>query len=97
MQDRAEDTPLFLTNRHAAHTPRRVQQIIGEYAAQAKVKATPHTFRHQCLTILTAEGMTDAELQLISGHSRKDTLGIYQHLGMSPAIRAKYEAAMGKQ
>lgn len=31
----------------SAFRPRRVQQIVREYAEQAGVKATPHSFRHQ--------------------------------------------------
>ena len=46
-----------------------------KYAQEAGVTATPHTFRHQALTWLTKNsGMADAEIQLLSGHSRRETL-----------------------
>jgi integrase len=66
--------------RNTKYTARRVQQIVKSYAEQAGVKATPHSFRHQAITWLTRHsGLADAELQLIIGHARRETLAIYQH------------------
>ena len=87
---------LFQTRLHKAYSSRRVQQIVEVYAAQAQVKATPHTFRHQAITWLTRNsGMADAELQLITGHARRETLAIYQHIALDGALEAKYQGAMG--
>ena len=62
---------------------RRVQQVVKLYAEQAGVNATPHTFRHQAITWLTKNsGLADAELQLITGHARRETLAIYQHVAV---------------
>ena len=36
----------------------------------------PHLFRHQMLTYLTSKGLTDAQIQLISGHESKKNLDI---------------------
>jgi len=88
---------LFQTRRNTRYTTRRVQQIVKLYAEQAGVTATPHTFRHQCITWLTRNsGMADAELQLITGHARRETLAIYQHIALDGDLEAKYQEAMKK-
>jgi integrase/recombinase XerD len=86
---------LFQSRRNARFTTRRVQQIVKEYAEKAGVRATPHTFRHQAVSYLTRHsGMADAELQLITGHARRETLAIYQHVALDGDLEAKYQAAM---
>ncbi len=86
---------LFQTRRNTKFSPRRVQQIVKQYAEKAGVQCTPHTFRHQAITWLTKRsGMADAELQLIAGHSRRETLAIYQHVAVDGCLAEKYQAAM---
>ena len=86
---------LFQTRRCSKFTTRRVEQIVKKYAWQAGVKATPHAFRHQCVTFLTkTSGLADAEFQLITGHARRETLAIYQHVAVDGALADKYQAAM---
>jgi integrase len=86
---------LFQTRRNSKFTTRRVQQIVKHYAEQAGVKATPHTFRHQAITWLTRHsGMADAELQLITGHARRETLAVYQHIALDRELEEKYQGAM---
>jgi len=86
---------LFQTRRASKFSARRVQQIVKKYAEEAGVRATPHTFRHQAITWLTRHsGMADAELQLITGHSRRETLAIYQHISLDGDLQKKYEEAM---
>ena len=86
---------LFQTRRNTRYSTRRVQQIVSAYAEKAGVKATPHTFRHQCITWLTRQsGMADAELQLITGHAKRETLAIYQHVALDSELEAKYQQAM---
>jgi len=88
---------LFQTRRNTRYTTRRVQQIVKLYADQAGVKATPHTFRHQAITWLTRQsGLADAELQLITGHARRETLAIYQHVALDNDLEQKYQEAMKK-
>ena len=88
---------LFQTRRNTRYTTRRVQQIVKLYAEQAGVTATPHTFRHQAITWLTRHsGLADAELQLITGHARRETLAIYQHVALDGDLEAKYQEAMKK-
>ena len=88
---------LFQTKRNGKFSSRRVQQIVKKYAEEAGVNATPHTFRHQAITWLTRHsGMADAELQLITGHARRETLAIYQHVALDGELEARYQEAMGK-
>lgn len=88
---------LFQTTRNSKFTTRRVQQIVKLYAETAGVKATPHTFRHQAITWLTRHsGLADAELQLITGHARRETLAVYQHVALDGDLEAKYQEAMKK-
>jgi integrase len=88
---------LFQTRRNTKYTTRRVQQIVKDYSDKAGVKATPHTFRHQAITWLTRHsGLADAELQLITGHARRETLAIYQHVALDGELEAKYQEAMKK-
>lgn len=88
---------LFQTKRATRFSTRRVQQIVKRYAEQADVKATPHTFRHQAITWLTRHsGLADAELQLVTGHARRETLAIYQHIALDGQLEDRYQAAMKK-
>jgi site-specific recombinase XerD len=86
---------LFQTRRCGKFSTRRVEQIVKQYAERAGVQCTPHTFRHQAITFLTkTSGLADAELQLITGHARRETLAIYQHVAVDGQLADKYQAAM---
>jgi len=86
---------LFQTKRATKFSTRRLEQIVKKYAEEAEVQATPHTFRHQCITWLTRySGMADAELQLITGHARRETLAIYQHVALDGDLEKKYQDSM---
>jgi integrase/recombinase XerD len=86
---------LFQTRRSTKFSSRRVQQVVKHYANQAGVCATPHTFRHQAITWLTkSSGFSDAELQLITGHSRRETLAIYQHIAVDGEMAERYQRAV---
>jgi integrase len=52
----------------------------------------PHLFRHQMLTYLTSKGLTDAQIQLISGHESKKSLEVYQHLSLELVDKAYQDA-----
>ena len=59
------------------------------------MRCTPHTFRHQAITWLTRHsGMADAELQLIWGHARRETLAVYQHVALDGDLEKKYQDSM---
>jgi len=71
-----------------------VQQIIQEYREKAGFTQPvhPHLFRHQMLTYLTAKGLSDAQIQLISGHESKKSLEVYQHLSLESVDKAYQDA-----
>jgi hypothetical protein len=48
--------------------------------------------RHQMLTYLTSKGLTDAQIQLISGHESKKRLEVYQHLSLESVDKAHQDA-----
>ena len=83
---------LFETTRYTGFTTRRIQQIVKEYREKAGItaKVHPHLFRHQMITFLTKEGLTDAQIQLISGHSSKKSLEVYQHLSLK-SVEGAYQ------
>jgi site-specific recombinase XerD len=85
-----------LSRSGACHfTPRRIQQIVQEYRKEAGIAQHihPHLFRHQMLTYLTGKGLSDAQIQLISGHQSKKSLEIYQHLSLD-AVEGAYQDAV---
>jgi integrase/recombinase XerD len=86
---------LFETRHCGPFTPRRVQQIVQAYRRRAGLdqRVHPHLFRHQMLSHLTAQGLSDAQIQLISGHESKRSLEVYQHLSLEQVERA-YQAAV---
>jgi len=85
---------LFESTHRRPITERRVRQIITQYAHKAGItkRVYPHLLRHQMLTYLTASKLTDAQIQLVSGHSSKKSLEIYQHMGLT-SVEADYQKA----
>lgn len=90
-----ENEFLFESRLNQQYTARRIQQIMRNYADQAGLKRSvhPHLLRHQMLTFLTAQGLTDAKIQLISGHGNRKSLELYQHLSLA-AIENDYQKAV---
>ena len=85
---------LFETRRFGPFTTRRIQQIVQGYREKAGMSQPihPHLFRHQMLTYLTTKGLSDAEIQLISGHESKKSLEVYQHLSLESVDKAYQDA-----
>lgn len=85
---------LFETTRYTAFTTRRVQQIVKQYREEAGITQPvhPHLFRHQMITYLTTKGLSDSQIQLISGHESKKSLEVYQHLSLRNVEEAYQEA-----
>ena len=86
---------LFETRRCGPFTPRRIRQIEQEYRELAGITQPlhPHLFRHQMLTHLTAKGLSDSQIQLISGHESKKSLEVYQHLSLE-SVEQDYQDAV---
>jgi integrase/recombinase XerD len=94
LQANPKNRYLFETSRCGPFTPRRVQQIVQSYREQAGIiqPVHPHLFRHQMITYLTSRGLSDAQIQLISGHESKKSLEVYQHLSLDAVEKAYQEA-----
>lgn len=94
---RTQQRYLFESSRKTRYSTRQVQRIVKEYGAVAEIskKVHPHLFRHQLLTWLTSQGLTDAQIQVISGHSSKQSLEVYQHLSVKDTAPG-YQEAMKK-
>ena len=90
---------LFESSRFGPYTTRRIQQIVQEYRTKAGIeqRVHPHLFRHQMITWLTRSGLSDAQIQLISGHESKKSLEIYQHMGLESVEQAYQVAAQGAE
>ena len=92
---RPDNAFLFESRLKQPYTPRRIQQIVREYADQSGLRHTvhPHLLRHQMLTFLTAQGLSDAKIQLISGHESRKSLELYQHLSLD-SVEKEYQRAV---
>jgi integrase/recombinase XerD len=95
LQANPKNRYLFETSRCGHSTPRRIQQIVQSYREQAGIiqPVHPHLFRHQMITYLTSRGLSDAQIQLISGHESKKSLEVYQHLSLD-AVEEAYQGAI---
>jgi integrase len=74
---------LFESNQRRRFSDSRIRQIVREYAdAAGLVGVHPHLLRHQMLSFLTAQKLSDSQIQLISGHASKKSLERYQHISL---------------
>jgi len=92
---RPDNVYLFESRLNQPYTARRIQQIVREYTDLAGLKRSvhPHLLRHQMLTFLTAQGLSDAKIQLISGHESRKSLELYQHLSLE-SVEKEYQQAV---
>jgi len=85
---------VFETNRCGKFSSRWVQILARMYGLRAGIdEMHPHRLRHTILTRLAAgvtqangerkSGMSDAQLQVISGHSQRSSLEVYTRLALS--------------
>jgi site-specific recombinase XerD len=95
LQARPDNVYLFESRLNQPYTARRIQQIVRDYTDLAGLKRTvhPHLLRHQMLTFLTAQGLSDAKIQLISGHESRKSLELYQHLSLD-LVEKEYQRAV---
>ena len=93
----ADNRYLFESRHRKRYSARRIQQIVKHYAEKAGIAAAvhPHLFRHQMLTWLTAQGLPDSAIQLISGHSSTKSLEVYQHLSLAE-VADTYQKAINQ-
>lgn len=95
MEARPGQVYLFESNRRRLYSTRRIEQVVKLYQERAGItkRIHPHLLRHQLLTFLTTSGLSDAQIQLISGHASKKSLEVYQHLSLDN-VQDDYQAAL---
>jgi integrase/recombinase XerD len=86
---------LFETVQHTRYSPRRIQQIIKETAAEAQItkRVYPHLLRHSVATTLLERGMPIEQIQKFLGHSKLETTQIYAE-SSAEMIKASYQKAL---
>jgi integrase/recombinase XerD len=86
---------LFETVQHTQYSPRRIQQIVKETAADAEItkRVYPHLLRHSVATTLLERGMPLEQIQKFLGHAKLETTQIYAE--STPAmIKESYQKAL---
>jgi integrase/recombinase XerD len=88
---------LFETVQHTPYSPRRIQQIIKETAADAGIskRVYPHLLRHSVATTLLERGMPIDQIQKFLGHAKLETTQIYAE-SSTEMIKASYQRALGE-
>jgi integrase/recombinase XerD len=86
---------LFETIHATPYSPRRIQQIVKETAAEAKIekRVYPHLLRHSVATILLERGMPLEQIQKLLGHSKIETTQIYAE-STPEMIKGSYQKAL---
>ncbi len=92
---RPDNLFLFESRLNQPYTARRIQQIVRYYTDESGLKRSvhPHLLRHQMLTFLTSQGVSDAKLQLSRGHESRKSLELYQHLSLE-SVEKEYQQAI---
>lgn len=88
---------LFESKQKRHYSEMRIRQIMYDYRDRAGIeeRVHPHLLRHSMLTWLTRQGLSDAQIQLVSGHQSKKSLERYQHMALSD-VKTDYEQAVKK-
>jgi integrase/recombinase XerD len=82
---------LSVTGRRLSY--QMIADRIRDYALQAEVKASVHTFRHCCATHLLRRGASVRHVQQLLGHRDLNTTEIYTHLELADLKQAIESAA----
>jgi integrase/recombinase XerD len=88
---------LFETNRTTCYSPRRIQYIVKETAAQAEItkRVYPHLLRHSVATTLLERGMPIEQIQKFLGHSKLETTQLYAE-SSTEMMRESYQRALSR-
>jgi integrase/recombinase XerD len=86
---------LFETIHATPYSPRRIQQIVKETAAEAKIekRVSPHLLRHSVATTLLERAMPLEQIQKLLGHAKLETTQIYAE-STPEMIKASYQKAL---
>jgi site-specific recombinase XerD len=82
---------LSVTGRRLSYV--MIAERIRDYALQAEVKASVHTFRHSCATHLLRGGASLRHVQQLLGHRDLNTTELYTHLELQDLQQAIESAA----
>ena len=89
---RAPTPALWLSVEGRRLSKQMLAQRITDYARQANLKATPHTFRHCCGTHLLRGGASIRHVQQLLGHRGLETTEIYTHVEIEDLKRVVEKA-----
>ena len=86
---------LFETIHSTLYSPRRIQQIVKETAAEAKIskRVYPHLLRHSVATTLLERGMPLEQIQKLLGHAKLETTQIYAE-STPEMIKESYQSSV---
>jgi integrase/recombinase XerD len=93
LQSRAPTPALWLTKEGRRLSKQMIAQRITDYAKQAGIRATPHTFRHSCATHLLRGGASIRHVQRLLGHRGLETTEIYTHVEIKDLKRVVDQAS----
>ena len=82
---------LSVTGRRLSY--QMIAERIRDYALQAAVKASVHTFRHSCATHLLRGGASLRHVQQLLGHRDLNTTELYTHIELQDLQQAVESAA----
>ncbi len=95
-QKKRGDENLIVSRFHKKYTRQGVALFMREYVRKLGIdkKISPHSLRHYFTTIVSS-AMSDSEAMLLTGHSDKKTIAIYQHMSVDGNLRDKYDECFG--
>lgn len=82
---------LSVTGRRLSY--QMIAERIRDYALQAEVRASVHTFRHSCATHLLRGGASLRHVQQLLGHRDLNTTELYTHIELQDLQQAIESAA----
>jgi integrase/recombinase XerD len=85
---------LSVTGRRLSY--QMIAERIRDYALQAELRASVHTFRHCCATHLLRGGASIRHIQQLLGHRDLNTTEIYTHVEIQDLKQAVQSAASTK-
>jgi integrase/recombinase XerD len=88
------DVYLFENRFSKKYTTRGIQKLVKGFGEKAGLEAPihPHMFRHKFITKLRVNGLKDASIQRLTGHSDTKSLDIYSHFTAKDVARQFNEA-----